>query len=105
MAPDVLAVHGEDTVRGHRRTSVHVHPAGVAWIRDALEGTLLIEPGGTADVFGLVLGNIQNRGRLTLRGIDRGAIHTTDHGRVLEFRGLFDARHRHPLHLGHHRRQ
>jgi hypothetical protein len=92
MSLDILAVHGERTLRGHRRMTVHVHPAGVVWIRGTLEGTLLIEQGGTAHVFGLVLGSIHNRGRLTLRGVVRGSIHTMADGRVVDFRDPDDSR-------------
>jgi hypothetical protein len=86
MSSDRLAVHGEYTLRGHRRATVHVHRAGVAWDRGTLEGTLLIERGGTAHVFVAVLGNIHNGGRLVLRGVVRGGIHTVADGRVLDFR-------------------
>ncbi len=76
MSSHTLAFHGEYTLRGHRRTTLHVHRAGVAWIRGTLEGSLLIEPGGTALVFGAVLGDVHNGGRLTLAGIVRGTIQT-----------------------------
>ena len=54
MSSDILSVHGEYTLRGHRRTTVQIHRAGVVWIRGTREGRLLIEPGGTAHVFGPV---------------------------------------------------
>ena len=86
MSSDILSVHGEYTLRGHRRTTVQVHRAGVVWIRGTVEGRLLIEPGGTAHVFGAVLGDIHNGGRLILAGHVRGSVHTTDDGRLLDFR-------------------
>ncbi len=91
MTSDILAVHGEYTLRGRRRVTVHVHRSGIAWIRGTLEGSLLIEPGGTAHVFGTVLGNVHNGGRLTLHGLVSGGISTLAGGRVLDYRRREDA--------------
>jgi hypothetical protein len=86
MSSDILSIHGEYTLRGHQRTTVQVHRAGVVWIRGTLEGRLLIEPGGTAHVFGPVLGDIHNAGRLILAAHVRGSVQTIDGGRLLDFR-------------------
>jgi hypothetical protein len=86
MSSDILSIHGEYILRGHRRTTVQVHRAGVVRIRGTLEGCLLIEPGGAAHVFGPVWGDIHNAGRLILAGHVRGSGQTTDGGRLLDFR-------------------
>src|SRR3712207_8191048 len=48
--------------------------------------SLVIEPGGAAHVFGAVLGDVRNRGRLTLAGMVCGSIEFTDGGCLLDFR-------------------
>lgn len=68
-----LVVDGELEVRGTVTGPLHVSKTGAFVLRGVCKGDVVVEPGATAEIWGIVEGNLINRGgSVSLFGLVEG---------------------------------
>jgi hypothetical protein len=67
-------VTGELVVQGQMTGDAHVRPGARLWLFGQIAGTVTVDSGASAEIRGMVVGDVINRGEVTIAGVVTGAL-------------------------------